>query len=372
MLRDIMGNGIVEVEIVMLGAERLINTLWSNGIRIEEVKKPSVGVLRFKVQYEHYKDICEEVKKYKGKIRIVKTEGLLFYLVKVKGKFSLAIGMGIFLVGLYILSSYVWAIEITTQRNVAPFEIRQELSTLGIKPGMKKSDIDVYELEKELQNANSDVLWLRARVEGSTLKILVEEKVNPPVTNITEKNEVVARKAGEVKRIYTQSGNPAVKAGDIVKEGDILIYPLQGKEGKEFQVKPKGNVIANTFYEKVMEIQVSGEKPQRTGKKDREIYLNIFGKKIYLKKAINNFESCDKIEGSKGFLNSSVYYEKKNKEVKGNKDELIKKAEQDLKKSLEKTLSNEAKIIDQKTTVEDIGDGKIHVRVSFVVEQDIA
>lgn len=55
--------------------------------------------------------------------------------------------------------------------------------------------------------------------------------------------------------------------GDIVKKGDDLILPIQGREGFQMEVKPSGTVIANTFYDKFMEIQVSGEKLERTGNK---------------------------------------------------------------------------------------------------------
>lgn len=39
---------------------------------------------------------------------------------------------------------------------------------------------------------------------------------------------------------------------------------------------------------------------------------------------------------------------------------------------MRKTLSNDAKIIDKKTAVEDIEGGKILINVKFTVEQDIA
>jgi len=50
----------------------------------------------------------------------------------------------------------------------------------------------------------------------------------------------------------------------------------------------------------------------------------------------------------------------------------IKEATQKLQESLRKTLSNDAKIMDSKITVENIKDGKILVKVIFTVEQDIA
>ena len=53
-------------------------------------------------------------------------------------------------------------------------------------------------------------------------------------------------------------------------------------------------------------------------------------------------------------------------------EELRKEAEERLTQSLKKYLSNDAKIIYNKLTVEDIGEGKIRVNLLFTVEQDIA
>lgn len=372
MIRDYLISGEVIVEVNTLNLERLLNSLWSKGISIEEISRIDNSTVRFRLKYSNYRQTENEVRRLKGKIKIVKTEGILFYLIKIRRKLSLVIGVFLFLIGLYILSTYVWAIEITTQKNVAPFEIRSELNKLGIKPGIKKSSFSVYELEKKLENVDSEILWLRVRIEGATLKINIEEKVNPPKSNITDKGEVIAKKDGEVKRIFTESGKAAVKVGDIVKTGDILIHPIQGKEGFEYEVKPRGTVIANTFYEKVLETQTSGKKHDRTGERDSDIYLNIFDKKIYLKKAINSFISYDKIEESKGFINVVTYYEKGEVEVKLDKDTVIKRAEEDLRRSLEKNLSNEAKVLGNDTTVEDLGGGKTRVRVVFIVEENIA
>ncbi|SJT71538.1 sporulation protein YqfD [Clostridioides difficile] len=47
---------------------------------------------------------------------------------------------------------------------------------------MKKSDINVYNIEKKMEDLDSEVMWVRARIEGSTLRVIVAEKVNPPVT----------------------------------------------------------------------------------------------------------------------------------------------------------------------------------------------
>lgn len=223
-----------------------------------------------------------------------------------------------------------------------------------------------------MEDLNSQIMWIRVRIEGSTLKLVIKEKVNPPSTEKTLYNQVVAKMDGEVKRVYTNSGNPAVVPGDIVKKGDDLILPIQGREGFQMEVKPSGTVIANTFYDKFMEVQISGEKLERTGNKNSDIYLNFFGKKVYLKKAINQFEYYDKIEEKDGFFNKITYFEKKGINVNLDKESTVKEATEKLEGSLRKTLSNDAKIIDKKTAVEDIEGGKILINVKFTVEQDIA
>lgn len=365
-------SGQITIEVSALVPEKILNALWNNEIYTCNIIKVNLTTIRFTMFYKDYKEAEALIKKYKGKVKIIKTSGMIVLLMKMKRKFSLVIGAGLFFVVIYILSNYVWAIDIQTQRNLSPFEIRQQLTAIGIKPGLSKSQINVYELEKKMEDLNDQIMWIRVRIEGSTLKLVIKEKVNPPSTEKTLFNQVVAKMDGEVKRVYTNSGNAAVVPGDIVKEGDNLILPIQGREGFEKEVKPSGTVIANTFYEKFMEVQISGEKLERTGKKDSDIYLNFSGKKIYLKKAINGFECYDKIEEKNGFFNKIIYFEKKGKNVNLDRDSTVNEATEKLQSSLKKTLSNDANIIDSKVTVEDIKDGKILVKVIFTVEQDIA
>ncbi len=365
-------SGQVTIEINALMPEKILNAFWNNQIYTCNIVKVNLTTVRVTIYYRDYKDAEILIKKYKGKVKIVKTSGMIVLFMKMRRKLSLVIGMGLFFAVIYILSNYIWAIDIETQRNLSPFEVRQQLSSIGIKPGLSKSQVNVYEIEKKMEDLNSQIMWIRVRIEGSTLKLVIKEKVNPPSTEKILYNQVVAKMDGEVKRVYTNSGNPAVVPGDIVKKGDDLILPIQGREGFEMEVKPSGTVIANTFYDKFMEIQISGEKLERTGNKNSDIYLNFFGKKVYLKKAINQFESYDKIEEKDGFVNKITYFEKKGINVNLDKESTVKEATEKLEGSLRKTLSNDAKIIDKKTTEEDIEGGKILINVKFTVEQDIA
>lgn len=365
-------SGKITIEISSLSIEKILNALWKNNIQALNITRRDLTTIRCSIMYSEYKQAMDIVKKLKGKIKVIGIDGIIVFLLQIKKKFSLAIGFLVFFIVLYLLSNNIWAIDIETQNNLTPFEVRKDLSSIGITPGIKKSDIDVYDIERKVEDLDDQIMWIRVRIEGSTLRVAIKEKINPPSIEKELPNEILAKMDGEVKRVFTVSGNSAVAPGDIVKKGDVLILQKEGREGFEKEVKPSGTVIANTFYNKFMEVQISGEKLKRSGNKDSDIYLNFYNKKIYLKKAINDFRYYDKIEERKGVLNKVAYFEKKGEQINLDKDTVINECYETLQKSLEKSLSKDAKIIDKKIEEENLGDGKIMVKVTFTVEQDIA
>lgn len=372
---DFFKKGQIKVEIKTFDINKLLNVLWRNGIKVENVRKIDVVTVTLNVDYSDYGKLKSYVKRLDGKIKIISSKGVIFFFSRAKKSISIFVGALIFLIGLYIYSDFIWRIDIETKKNIAPFEIRNMLNEFDIKPGVKKNQVNVYGLERKLENGHGDIMWVNARIEGGTLKIKVEEKVSPKIKEENESSDtknIVASMDGEIKKIYTTSGTAVVKEGDIVKRGDILIIPQQGIEGGEYEVKAVGEVTANTFYEKTIELQIDGEKEERTGEIDSDIYLEIMGKKIYLKKPTKEFSKYDKIESKGKFVNRNVYYEKIDKSIVEDKDSIINNAVELMGKSINKEISKQSKIVDKIVTTEDLGEGKIRLKVLFVVEQNIA
>ncbi|MGY5240364.1 sporulation protein YqfD [Clostridium tertium] len=371
MATGVFDSGKVVVEVNILKPERLLNILWNENINVINVKRIDVATIRVTIDYNDYNVLIDVVKRLNGKSKVIGSTGILFFIGKLKSKLFLAIGGGIFIALLLYFSTYVWSIEITTKKNVSPYELRQQLYEIGIKPGIRKNKIDVKDVEKKLEDVNSDVLWLRARIEGSTLKIFIEEKVNPPEVKEEKQGNLVAKMDGEVSRVYAFSGRSAVHVGDMVKAGDIVIEGINGKEEDPYEVVPEGVVMANTFYEKSMTTKVEGTELKRSGEKDSDIYVEVFGKKIYLKKAIKDFEEYDKIEESGKIIKKANYFEKREFPVTYTKEEAIDSAVNELEESLYNNLTREAKVVDRIISTKDSSDGNIIVNVVFVVEQNI-
>lgn len=370
---DRLKRGFITIEVKVYNPEKFINFLWYKGIRVKNIQRVDISTLIMEVPYSDYTDIISIVKRSEAKVRVVGKKGLAFFLIRIRTRLSLAVGVIMFLTLLYFLSMFIWAIEIDTNRYIPPFEIRKQLKTLGIAPGIKKSKLNVYDLEKKIEDVNGEVMWVRARIEGSTLKIKIEEKVNPPKDIVqSNNNDVVAKMDGEIVRIYTTSGTAQVKVGDVVKRGQVLIKGVEGKEGFEYSTNAEGKALANTFYERMMELQVSGKTITKTGEKQEEMYFEILGKKIYIKKAVKKFKDYDKIEEKGNLLNKIVYYEKNSKDIIEDREKIINDSVEKLYNSTMESLDKQAKFVNKVVNVEELGEGKIRLKVVFIIQQDIA
>lgn len=371
-IKDGIKNGTITIEIQGMHPESIINAMWAQGIDIKNLKRINITTLDLDINIKNLSNVKEIAKIKKCKIKVLRTNGILRILSRVKNSGLLISGIAIFIFLIYYLSLYIWNINIDETKVLSPYEIRQQLLTYGIKPGIKKSSINIYDLEDELKKDDDRIMWARARIEGGTLKIKIEEKQNPPSIKAPENNgDVIAKCDGQIVRLYTTSGSAVVSKGDIVKKGQVLIQGIQGKEGFTYETPAEGTVIAKTFYEDSKNVKIKGINDVRTGNQDKDIYLNILGKKLYLKKCDVKYSKYDKIEESGKIFNNTIYYEVKEEAFERNVDDVVadevKKMEEELIKKLDKSSVISDKIIDK-----EINDTNVNIRAVFIVEQDIA
>lgn len=371
-IRDSIKNGTITIEIQGMHPESVVNAMWAQGIDIKNLKRINITTLNLDINIRSLSNVKEIGKIKKCKVKVLRASGILRILSKVKNSGLLISGIAIFIFLIYYLSLYIWNINIDETKVLSPYEIRQQLLTYGIKPGIKKSSVNIYDLEDELKKDDDRIMWARARIEGGTLRIKIEEKQNPPSIKAPENNgDVIAKCDGQIVRFYTTSGSAVISKGDIVKKGQVLIQGIQGKEGFTYETPAEGTVIAKTFYEDSKNVKIKGINNVRTGNQDKDIYLNILGKKLYLKKCDVKYSKYDKIEESGKIFNNTIYYEVKEEAFERNVDDVVadevKKMEEELMKNLDKSSVISDRIID-----EEINDTNVNIRTVFIVEQDIA
>ena len=369
---DAYKRGILTLQIETLRPEKFINLLWENGVYIKKIKKRNIASLIMEVNLKDYEKIREVSKQTRTKIKILNKNGVIFSFLNYKKRIAFFIGILMFLAILYVLSTYIWKIEIVTEHNLSPFEIRQQLKSIGVNIGLNKNKLDIKRIESSIANNNENIIWVKVRTEGSKLRVDISERTIPPtvISDLTPGN-LVARKDGQVARVYTTAGTSVIKPGDIVKKGQLLVKGEQGKEGSTYQVHANGTVIAKTYYEEIKVVPIKGSKIEKSGNEISNYYIQINNKKIYLKNSRIPYEKYEKKIESNGFIKKESYYEEK--DIKFNLDykKIVEDVSTELYSKVIVNLDKSVKIIDKAVEYK-LEENNCRVRLLVTVEENIA
>ena len=365
-------SGTITIKVLSIVPEKFINLLWKNNINIKNIVRENSTTFYLDVSLKNYNEINNIAKRTNSKIIITKRTGLSFLILKARSRMTFVLGIILFVGILYFLSTFIWNIDIKTEKYIAPYEILEQLSSMGIKRGTNSKFINVYETEKKMIKQNDNIMWVNVRINGSNLYVNVIERQSPPkITTDTSFCNLKSRCDAQIVRIYTTAGTALVKANDIVKTGQILVKGEQGKEGSIYSVHASGEVIAKTNYEESALVQVMGTKNIRTGNTVTNQFIYIFGKRFYLNKNTIKFSNYDKIVDSKSFIQKEVYYETKNISFTLDKDTAVTETANKLYNKIKLNLAKTVKIVDKIVDYKD-ENNNLNVRVLVVAEENIA
>ncbi|WP_124998174.1 sporulation protein YqfD [Clostridium tagluense] len=360
--------GTITMEIESFMPEKFINLLWKNGIVAKNIKKVNITTLVLEVKLCDYVEISKVAKKTDTKIVIIGRNGLSFFLMKIKSRSVLLLGVILFVCIIYYLSTFVWNIEISTENYISPYELRNQIKGFGVSKGLRKKNIDVYDIENKLLRSNDEIMWVKARIEGVKLKVDVIERQSPPII-IVDKTpcNLIASKDGMIVRVFTTEGTAVVKEGDMIQKGDLLVKGEQGKEESVYAVHAQGEVIAKTFYEEIKEVPLSSTARIKTGKSISNSYIKFANKKVYLKNSLIPYGNYDKIENNNKFIYKETYYEVQEKNVLADPTKVSKEIYSNILRNLDKNV----KIIDKIEDVKKEKD-KYSIKVLVIAEENIA
>ena len=154
--------GTITMEIESLIPEKFLNLLWKNGIVIKNIKKVNITTMVLEIKLCDYGEISKIAKKTNTKIMITGRTGMSFFVMKMKRRYALFIGVILFGSIIYYLSTFIWTIEINTEHYISPYELRNQIKSFGITPGLRKKNIDVYEIENKITRSNDEIMWIKS------------------------------------------------------------------------------------------------------------------------------------------------------------------------------------------------------------------
>ncbi len=297
--------GYVRIKITGASRERFLNLCAYHRIPLWDLSCAG-DEMEACMEKKHFKKIRSMVRKSRVSVKITERHGLPFFLFRCrKRKFcAAAVLFSLFLMAW--LSSRVW--EITLEGNVSQTDdvIFEYLTEAGIVHGMKKSRVDCQELAADLRNYFTEFSWVSAKLSGTRLIISVKEGILPGLEEeIREPSDLIASEEGIVESIYVRSGVPAVKAGDHVEKGDLLVsgaVPIldDSQAVRSYQyVVPDADLILRTSLSYRDEFPLAYRKKNYTGREKTRKVLFLGGWSFSLPFLGGSYETFDLLSSAR-------------------------------------------------------------------------
>ena len=411
-----------QVRCLVTGEEtlRFVNLCRNNGIKLRHLIRKE-NAIQMEIDAENFKKLRPLVRKTHVKIHILNRHGPAFFFYRHKRRWWFLLGMTVFAGMIYILSLFVWQIDIDGNRKYTDALILQALAQMDVKTGCRKSEIDLPEIEEELRIMYNEITWVSASITGTKLQIelregdlkisgssgggqtgnvkRVENRENNPKTQNGESEtdlpaNLVADEDAIITNLVVRRGTVAVRYGDEVKKGDVLIegkvyiYNEDETLKKVDYLTAEGDVFGKyqELYEK--HYQRKHEVRSYTGKNYRELGVAIVGKSFclpvwenILKKQLEENTLSEVWSWKKQFRLTPTFYLPFALEyteyvpyenvVEEYTDEVIKKmAEEELQKYLNELEKKGFQIISNSVTISLDADGG-HVKGTLILDGPI-
>ena len=375
--------GYLKISVEGYYIERFINICKNKKITVWNLKRNKEIQLCLNVRASEFKELCDIAKKTRCKIKIKRKKGFPFLLHKYKKRKIFMIFLIMVVCLIAISSNFVWNVDIREENEQELENISQDIQNAGLKIGSLKSKIDTKEIINKIRLQRKDIAWIGIELKGTNAIVkLVKADEKPDIIDENEYCSIVSDKTGIITKINAQTGTSAVKVGDTIKEGDVLINGwMEGKFTGIRYVHAKGEIEAKVWHTKNKKILYNTTETQETGKKENKYTIKFNNFKINLYKRLSKFKIYDTIETENKFKLFSDFYlpislvKTTNNELQEvQKTYTLEEAKnigiEELERQLDEEIENKDKIMNKNVNAYEQEDG-VDVYVTYEVLENI-
>ncbi len=228
-------------------AERFINTCTAEGIPLWDMRKHGEKMTA-KTSISGYKRIRSAAKKSSMRVKITKKVGLPFFINRHIHRTGLIAGFAAMLIILIILSGRVWIIEVSGNETLTKAEIIAAFEDAGLEIGTKTGKLDLKQIENRAKLRLKDASWAAVSIDGCVAQINVRETAGTPeLETHSGTANIIARKDGQVEILEVYRGSAAIRSGQTVTKGDLLISGVtESKTQLNLFTDADGYAVAST------------------------------------------------------------------------------------------------------------------------------
>ena len=150
----------------------------------------------------------------------------------------------------------VWDVRLEGEGNFDTADVYEQLKQSGLHLGAWIPSLDTDAVEEKLLVTSDGVAWVAVNVKGNVAYVQLRPLLRPDVEQTNEGLcNLVATEDGVIESVRLLSGDVKVKAGDIVRKGQLLISGVRETDDLHAALtQAKGEVMARTEQSLIIEI----------------------------------------------------------------------------------------------------------------------
>lgn len=297
--------GSVALEVEGPFPERFLNLCGQEGVRFWAVERPREEVLRMRVAWTDRGQMKELADRAGCVLTEGERSGMPPFLGRFRRRYALLAGLMLSLSCVCFLTRIVMVVEVEGNTTVPDQVILSELWRQGLRPGVYGPSLAVRDISNRALLQLEDLSWMAVNLHGIRAHVIVRERMKEPeILDRRQLGDIVAEAPGIVTRIENWSGDAAVKPGDTVLPGEVLIRgsirmdPPQYSELEPewMPVRAIGRVEGRTWRTLTAALPLACEVKEYTGDESSRLTLLIFGRRVnFFGKSGIPFDKYDKI-----------------------------------------------------------------------------
>lgn len=217
--------GYIRMKIWGVSPERFLNLCSNKNLLLWDISKDGDAYIMC-ISLKAFLQLRPIARKTGVRVVVLQRYGLPFLLPGLLKRKIFVAGLVLCILFWMVSYSFVWDISLEGNYQITQEVFSDFLASQEIHVGMRKTELDIGALEKEIRRAFPEITWTSARLSGTRLEISVKEN-DAPVDTETEKpaggQNLVSEYAGVITSMIVRNGVPMVKIGDIVEEGTLLV-----------------------------------------------------------------------------------------------------------------------------------------------------
>lgn len=231
-------------------------------------------------------------------LTVVRYGGLPPLLWRYRRRVGLLVGGLLSAALIFMATRVIWDVRIEGAERMELPVVYEQLRACGLSVGTWIPALETDEVEGRLLTESEEVAWVSVNVRGTVAYVQIRELMMPESARTRTPTNLVAGRDGVIESLRLISGQPAVKVGDVVRQGELLVSGVRDSGAYGYHVSSaQGEVLARTEHTITLHIPRVSEQKVFREQKIVEKTLFFFGKAIKVTKSTGIVTgNCDTIK----------------------------------------------------------------------------